>query len=328
MASTEETDNKILIKLKEIATKPKKQLSKNLIHPFAAITFFHQAVRIGINDINKQLTDYNKTKDPLLPSKIYKSFEHLFICIDIHKEHDIDGLFPEIESSITNQLHNKIFDNTNFKNETELNQSLNELSQIIEKHNKDSKLIKQLKQLILVFVDKVEKNETDQDIDKLFKPLLNSIKIWIDYHLNLLQQEDNFLSSLIDHITDNKLDQIRMIKGILDGTLHLIIKHQLRFTISKLSKCNDWICPINKQHYVDNQVLAIYIHSLQLTSTEEEYETICLKIKQYLSSEAWAELKLYGLDNPGLFRYRKTIIRETSADFYCFEDLPCQCLFL
>ena len=324
----QENDDKILIQMKQIAKQPKKQLPKDLIHSFAALTFFHQAIRIALDDINDQLLSYKKTEDPLLPSKIYKYFEDLCICIDLHKEHDLDGLFPEIESSITNQINDRIFEH---QNEEELNESLTKLSEIIEKHNKDSELITQVKYLMVAFVDKVEDNANKLDeIQLSFETLSNSFETWMDYHLVLLHQEDAFLADVIDHIAENKIAEMRIIKGILDGTFHLILQYQLQFTVSKLSKCADWICPINKQCYVDNQALATYIHSLRLICTEEEYESVRKQIQGIVSAEIWEEMKLYGLDKPGLFRYRKTTVLETPRHFGCYdgEKFDCHCTIL
>ena len=78
---------------------------------------------------------------------------------------------------------------------------------------------------MLVFV------KTDQDTDKSFKKLLNSIKI-------------------------------------LDGTHHN--KISIKIYHYKI---------IDKQHYIDNQVLAVY--------TQQEYENIRFEIQKHSSSETF-----------------------------------------
>ena len=317
--------NEILIEMKEIANKPSKKLSKHLIRPFAQITFFNQAVRIAFDDLNQQLTEWNDTKDPLIPSKIYDSFDILIKSISLHKqEHCINGLYPEIESTITNKLNDKQFEQFT---KTQLEDALSTLSSIIEQQDKDTQLIKQVKKTIAQFASKIEKNKNkkfDDKIDELFNTMSDSIQSWMKSHQELLQKEEQFLSPLIDSIADNKVNEIRIVKGITAGTHDLILEYQFKFNISKLVKCHDWICPITKQPYIGNETLAAYIYSFQLTNTVEEYESIRELSENNIPETIWEDLKLYGLNNPGLFRYRNSTVTQTSVECcVCWEDQKC-----
>ena len=133
----------------------------------------------------------------------------------------------------------------------------------------------------------------------------------------------------MNNIASNKVQAIRLVKGILDANRHLIIRYQFAFTITKLARCTDWICPISKYHYIENEALVTYIHSFRLTCTPDEYQPLMNIMTDCLQPEICEELKSYGLYDPGSFRYRMTSIRHSKVDFNgCFEDSDCKCIIL
>merc|ERR1712228_764823 len=99
-------------------------------------------------------------------------------------------------------------------------------------------------------------------------------------------------------------------KGIIDLNRELVIEHQFGFVLESLSKLKQWTCPLTNMSYLGNEILAAYIHCLQLVSDEEEYGLVLAEIDQYIQPQTWGDLKLlYRLDSAGLFEYRTSRIR-------------------
>lgn len=300
-----------------------KPISKKLIQPFAVITFFYTPARVALDELSEYLTEWETKKDRASAQGLYASFGILARATKIHAYHQIEGLYPEIKCFLENQLG--LYQRNRKYSETELNEALLRTSHFMEGHHKNIQMIGRNANCIAAFVKKVEQNryvEMDQDpeIEEIYETVSLSVKWWIDYYRQLLVDEETFISPLLSNIATNKIHEIKIVKGIVELNRDEIVLYQFGFIVSKMMKYtakHEWKCPESVEkgyEYTTNEILAAYIRCLQMVSTEDEYQEILDIIPKHIQSEMWEDLMLYGLNEPGLFRYTRTPTHWSIAD--------------
>ena len=293
-------------------TKPTKPISKKLIRPFAVITFFYNAARVALDELTEYLKAWETEKDRGAAQGLYASFGILARAIKIHTDHEIEGLYPEIKDFLENQSRMR---RRNRKyTALQIKSALLKLSHFVEGHHKNIQMIGRNANCIAAFVKKVEQNryiELDQDpeIEEIYETVSQSVTSWIQFYRQHLVDEEQFISPLLSNIAKNKINEIKIVKGIVELNREEIVKYQFGFTVTKLIQhpANPrWVCPESVEkgyEYTTNEILAAYIRCLQMVSTVEEYAEILRIIPKYISPEIWDDLKSYRLGEPGLFRY-------------------------
>eukprot|EP01084_Bolivina_argentea_P066859 121904_1 len=131
-------------------------ISPRLIRPFAIVIFFHQVVKIHFKDLNEYITHWNQKKDLPISNKIYDSFKTLQLNINIHKQHEILGLYPEINDLITQKLRNKDF---SLQNKSQLESDLDTITTLSHQHETNTQTMTHIKKQLSKFLQQLRKTQ-------------------------------------------------------------------------------------------------------------------------------------------------------------------------
>ena len=298
-------------------------LTKKLLQPFAAITFFYEAARITLDELDLHLTDWKDTKDRAASHGLYGTFRALARCSEIHTEHVVNGLFPEIKEFLNDQLRRRHLAEAE---ETKLNSALSAMPALAAEHVQNKAMSDTIKQHIARFVSKVEQNKEnlsdDEETENLFQTVTEAVKPWMRSYQHWMIKEEQFLASWIGKLAQDKIDEIKLVRAIIDSNRDEILQHQFAFIVSKLSLAEDWTCPISAHQYTEHEVLAACIGALQVTSTDQEYQCFLDLIPKHIPLDVWQQLKQYGLHQKGTFRYSVQVAR-TSLAGTCVQNVSC-----
>jgi len=311
-----------------------KESTKKLIRPYAAILFFSRAIHIALDELSLIVTDWVDSTDPVQYARGLRSmFNETARSIKVHTDHQIRGLYPEIQCFIEDTMSSR---HLRMPSDVELQLSLARIPMLAKEHCANIQRIRDIQDSIVLFAEKVKANRDDLDeneeIQSLFERITESIKSWICCYKEHLEEEDKFLRRWIGTLRQNKVDEIKLVKSIIDANRDLVLRHQFGFIVSKLVVSEDWMCWSTNHQYTRNETLAAYIRSLQMLSTEEEYSKILSMIPKHIPNDIWCDLKRYDIDlgGPGSFRYAQGTTETKIADV-CSQNVACysndeQCL--
>jgi len=301
-----------------------KEITKKLIRPYAAITFFHPAVLIALDELDLYLTDWNDCKTAQYARGLVGTFRLLARSIKVHTDHQMNGLYPEIRTYL--EIMRRRRSNHQQHSKVEMQLALTQIQMFMAEHDTNIQYLRNIGECITVFAEKVKEDgidlEDNEEVERLFQNVTESIKSWIPKYKQQISEETEFLKPWIPKIAANKVDEIKLVKGIIDSNREGILRFQFGFVVSKLVTSGDWTCTIKKDQYTRNETLAAYIRCFQMTSTEEEYQKILKLIPNYIPKDIWTELKLYGLDQPGSFRFSQTKV-EAHITNVCSQNVTC-----
>ena len=301
-----------------------KEITKKLIRPYAAITFFNPAVLIGLDELDLYLTDWNDSKNVQFARGLAGNFKILAKSIKVHSDHQLEGLYPELRRFL--QMAMRIRSNRTEYSHVELQLALTQIQMFVADHGANIQKIRNIGSSITIFAEKVKVHcndlEDNEEIQGLFQTVTESIKSWIPKYKQQLSEEEKFMSPWIPRIAANKVDEIKLVKGIIDSNREGILRFQFGFVVSKLVESGEWMCSIKQDQYTRNETLAAYIRCFQMTSTVEEYRSILKLIPKHIPQAIWSDLKLYGLDQPGSFRFSNSTAEAHISDV-CAHNVTC-----
>jgi len=301
-----------------------KEITKKLIRPYAAITFFHPAVLIALDELSLFLTDWAESKSVQFARGLQGTFLVLARSIKVHTDHQREGLYPEIQHFLqnANRVRGKSLD---FKM-MEIQLALSQIRMFVAEHGSNIQRIRNIGECVTIFTEKVKVNrhalEGNEEIAEMFQTITESIKSWVPKYKQQLLEEEEFLKPWISHIAANKVDEIKLVKEIIDSNREGIIRYQFGFVVSKLVASGEWTCSIKEDNYTRNETLAAYIRCFQMASTEAEYQAILDQIPKHIPKGIWEDLKLYGLDQPGSFRISK-VTEDAHINNMCGHAVTC-----
>jgi len=311
-----------------------RHLSPKLVRPFAFLIFFHETVRLNLEEIRQLLDDWTQTQKVELRHVLYREFEKLSVNLSIHSYHELTGLYVELEQTISSKL--RMRRSLNDEKRRQFNVALDRMNALKVQHHKNNERISKISKNLNI-LNQCRPDKVGQ-IQKIFQIVSQQLRLWMTFHLQHLTEEEKFYRSVLNEITSNKVERVLIAKGILDSNRHLVVKNQFEWMIGYLSshklRGKQWQCPVTREVYHGNEMLIAYIHCLQLASDEPEYQEFIELIPKYVNAETWKDLQAHGLGSNGLFRYRRSSVHQTvffetcEFDEYKCCDLSEKCLIL
>ena len=309
----------------EIAAESRKPLTKKLLQPFAAITFFYEAARIALDELDLLLTNWNDTKDGTAALALCDSFRVLARSSAIHSEHVVDGLFPEIKELLNDRLRQRKLSETE---KTELTAALSAMRALVAKHTQSNGTAHTIEQHCTRFVSTAEQNKEIKENVTMFETVSEEMKPWMTLFRQRMRAEVQFLALWLNELAQDKIDEIKVVRAIIDSNREEIVRDEFAFIVRKLSLCSEsahWTCPFSHFRFSRTELLAAYVGALQLTSTAHEYQCFLRLAPHCLPSEEsdeWQQLSQYGLHQPGTFRYSAQVARSSLVDS-CVHNGTC-----
>merc|ERR1712228_1043184 len=139
-----------------------KQISKELMRPFAIMRLFHEAARIGFNDLRQCLNECQNNLSAETTQTLLSTFKELEACIAIHKDHEDKGLYPALLSSVNHRLKTKNYNPSKQK----LEEGLKEIPSFSDEHKEDHQILNELDALLNALVDIVNNNQDNDEKSK------------------------------------------------------------------------------------------------------------------------------------------------------------------
>ena len=309
-------------------------LNAKLVRPFAFLIFFHEAVRMNLDEIRHLIADWNQTKNPEIRHVLHREFSKLSTNLAIHSYHELTGLYVELEQTISARL--RMRRSVTAEQRRLFQSALDQMNALKVQHRKDNERIAKIKKNIGILTQC--RPEREGQISKIFQIVAQQLRLWMSFHAQHLKEEERFYQSVLNEITSNKVERVLIAKGILDSNRHLVLKHQFGFMVEYLSlaklKGKWWQCPVTGSRYIGNEMLIAYVHCLQMASDEQEYQDLLDLIPNYVNAETWKDLDAHDLGSSGMFRYQRTAVHQNvffesiEFDEYKCCDLSEKCQIL
>eukprot|EP01084_Bolivina_argentea_P135637 238978_1 len=285
---------------KEEKKEETKQLPKYLIRPTAILRMFHEAARIGFEDLLKCVGNCQSNNSLENAQKLLDTFIELERCVSIHKTHEDNVLYPTLLKSINNRLDNKNYTPSKEK----LEQGLRQVPKFTDEHKQDHQILHQLEDQLKLFVETLKKN-TDKNDEQAVNALENlesvssAVKEWTIFHEAHLRREEGIMAPLMKGV-GNRDVKIQMAKDILGQNKDLVLKYQFEYVLKQLLSVKEWYCPMTKHTYKnenDAEMLIAYLHCFRMiVNDQNEYQLFVNKAVNIVDEARWKKVLVYGLD--------------------------------
>mmetsp|Transcript_42315 Transcript_42315/g.69763 ORF Transcript_42315/g.69763 Transcript_42315/m.69763 type:complete len:282 (+) Transcript_42315:87-932(+) len=270
-----------------------KPLPPYLFRPTAIMRLFHEAAREGFKDISRCLSECEKSLTQESVNTLVGTFNELLICIDIHKNHEDNALYPAVVKSIKERLENKNY----VPSKEQLENGLKEVPSFGEEHKVDHEKLHRIESGLSSLLEAVQKKDNAAESKKNFDSLSVEFNAWLKYHEDHLKHEESVLAPLMKNVGANKQDKVKIARTLLALNRDLVLKHQFGYVLKQLLKVETWFCPMTKHEYKDNEILIAYVNCFRaMSETQELFQPFWDKAVEILNDEQVKELKSYGVD--------------------------------